>query len=142
MPYRIDTSARGYRYMNRYEQSAAKGTQWLGTIQTPDGEIGALGLTAGAYYLYSSGRRPIELEAAKVQAALAHPEHINPRGRKTGANGPQKPHSVTMDSKTREDAKAIGDGNLSLGVRLAVEFVTTQVHPGQFERWKAEQGVQ
>lgn len=139
MTIRVDTSARGYRYMNRYEQAAMKATQWLGTVQTADGEIGALGLTDGRYYLYSSGRRPIELDKHAVVTALQAPEPINPRGRKVGANGPVKPHSVTMDSKTKEEAQEIGEGNLSRGIRLAVEYVKTQVHPAQFDLWRQRQ---
>jgi hypothetical protein len=131
---KVDTSARGYRYMSRHEQAADKTTEWVGVVEY-QGEVGALGFTAGRYFLYSSGRRPIELEIAEVRAAMARPEHINPRGRKPGANGPVKPHSVTMDSKTKETAQEIGEGNLSLGIRRAVEYVKTQVHPGQFELW-------
>lgn len=138
MPIRVDTSARGYRYMSRTEQAAARDTEWLGTVEH-NGEVGALGETGGRYFLYSSGRRPIELEPRAVLAALAKPVHINPRGRKPGARGPTKPTSVTMDSKTREDAQALGEGNLSRGIRLAVEYVCTQVHPAAFSDWRAKQ---
>lgn len=138
---KIDTAARGYRYMSRSEQASARNIEWLGTVSY-EGEVGALGLTEGRYYLYSSGRRPIELETHQVLAALAHPEHINPRGRKPGAAGPQKPHSVTMDLQTKARAVELGEGNLSLGVRLAVEYVTTQVHPEQFRLWRERQELQ
>lgn len=139
MTLRIDTSARGYRYMSRSEQASARNIDWLGIVES-DGEIGALGLTGGRYYLFSSGRKPIELATAEVLQAMAHPEHINPRGRKVGARGPQKPHSVTMDPVTKGAASELGEGNVSLGIRLAVDYVRTQVHPEQFKKWRAEQG--
>lgn len=117
---RIDTSNLGFKYFGHRERKDLA-MQWLGCVEA-DGECGALGLNqlTGAYVLMRNASRPVELDPAAVLMALASPVRFNPPGRKPTA-ADARTCTVVLTEGVRADALAIGDGNLSLGLRRAVE---------------------
>lgn len=126
---RIDTSNLGYKYLAK---PARKGmsVQWLGCVETDDGEQGALGLNhlTGHYVMYRIGARPIELDSTAVLQALTNPERFNQPGRRASVDAPVV-CTVIMSRQLREVAINIGGGNLSLGLRMAVAAYAANPHP-------------
>lgn len=118
---KIDTSNLGYKYFPRRDRKGIA-VQWLGCVETDDGEQGALGLNnlTGAYVQMRIGSRPIELDATAVLQALGDPVRFHPPGRKARASD-SCIITVTITETLRAAALAMGDGNLSLGIRRAIE---------------------
>lgn len=97
-----------------YAPALPPGTVALGTVTRPDGDTGALIRfeRTGRYAQLNAGAVRM-LDGRKVSGALGtagRPEEIGARR-----------INVTLDEATIERARAIGDGNVSAGIRRAVQ---------------------
>jgi hypothetical protein len=141
---RVDTSNLGYKYFGHGARKPYA-AQWLGCVETDDGEQGALALNpmTGGYLMFRHGGRPIELEPMAVLQALAEPVRLNPPGRKPSeqlaAGDVVRVCTVTISEQVRDAARAMGEDNLSRGLRLAVEYVYA-FHGEHFAQWRASSG--
>lgn len=131
---RIDLSNTGYKYYS-YAARRKHVLEWLGTVENDAGELGALALnpSTGAYIMFAAGQKTIELEPMRVLQALSDPVKLSPPGRPAGARGVERMRSVTLNDKVCEAGRIMGNGNLSMGVRLAVEYAS--MHEDEFRAW-------
>lgn len=101
-----------------------RGYTMLGTVTRASGETGALAQTQVGVYVQITGGAVRTLDQRKVAVALGVSTHGGGRpgaGRPTadGATGMQR-KNVSLDQVTIDGARALGDGDLSLGLRRAV----------------------
>lgn len=109
-----------------YSNRIPDGSQCLGTVTTAKGETGALLFTSSGIYTRLNAGALVGLPQAKVQAAVDEARagtHGGPgrgQGRKPadGATG-LKRRTITIDDASADTLRALGSGDLSLGIRLA-----------------------
>lgn len=139
---RIDTSNLGYKFFSHAHRKG-HAAQWLGCVEASDGEQGALAFNpiTGAYLMFRHGSRPLELDPMQVLPALADPVRLHPPGRKAidvPAGQRLAMRAINISDQVHEAAKIMGEGNMSRGVRLAVEFAA--LREDDFNAWRATCG--
>lgn len=110
-----------------YANLLPAGCQCLGTVTTANGETGALLFTASRVYVRLNAGAMVSLPQAKVQAAVDAARagtHGGP-GRGQGAKAADgatglKRVNVSLDDASIAAAKALGGGEVSLGIRRAL----------------------
>jgi len=110
-----------------YANVIPAGSQCHGTVTTARGETGALLFTARGIYARLNAGALVSLPQAKVQAAVDAARagtHGGP-GRGQGVKAADgvtglKRVNVSLDEASIAAAKALGDGEVSLGIRRAL----------------------
>lgn len=110
-----------------YANIIPAGSQCLGTVTAASGETGALIFTASGIYARLNAGALVSLPQAKVQSAVdaaragTHGGPGRGQGVKAadGATG-LKRVNVSLDDASIEAARALGDGEVSLGIRRAL----------------------
>lgn len=100
------------------------GAQALGTITRGIGDTGALLRTGVGIYVQGNARVVRSLDQRRVEAAIeqAEPSRGGARpgsGRPTIADAPMQRKNVTLDDASVTALRALGAGDLSLGIRRA-----------------------
>ncbi len=100
------------------------GAQALGTVTRGIGDTGALLCTGVGIYTQGNAGVLRSIEQRKVAAAIerAEPAHGGARagsGRPTIAEAPMQRKNVTLDATSITALRALGAGDLSLGIRRA-----------------------
>lgn len=99
-----------------YTNSAPAGCTMMGTV-TRDSETGALVLTEAGIYSMLNHRVYKSLDQRKVKAALG----ISNNGGRPAALADGKRVNVYLDAASLQRASELGNGNVSEGIRLALE---------------------
>lgn len=103
------------------------GSEALGTVTRGAGDTGALIRTGYGHYMQGNAGVLRRLDPRKIAACLAEPPvgythgGARPGGGKRPADGAQGVvrKNVTLDQASIDALRALGDGDLSLGIRLA-----------------------
>lgn len=93
--------------------------QWLGTVTTDAGNQGALMELDGRYFIVRKGNAE-PLDALAVAQAIAADMTRTP-GRPSLHGRPMRRCLATLTDEHADKARAIGGGNLSLGIRRALD---------------------
>jgi hypothetical protein len=108
-----------------YTNSAPAGCAMLGTVTRDEVETGALAITEAGIYTMVNARIFCALDQDKIKASLAEARatHGGPgRGQGVravdGATG-LKRRNISIDDASADRLRALGDGDLSLGIRRA-----------------------
>lgn len=109
-----------------YANIIPAGGKCLGTVTTAGGETGALIFTASGIYARLNAGAVVSLPQGKVQAAVeaaragSHGGPGRGQGIKAadGATG-LKRRNISIDDASADILRALGDGDLSLGIRRA-----------------------